>query len=106
MNNDPIRELITLHARVIESGFNYAYFELASTRTTDWMAWLCTDARELNPNRIILATGQGNSPDTACALALESYPMTVHKAWLDEKLTNQQAESLVDLRRFAPQQNL
>lgn len=66
----PIASLIAKHAEMLEAN-PYAYFELAYTRTTDWMAWLCSNAREDDPDRKVLARGQGTSPHQACSQALE-----------------------------------
>lgn len=69
---DHIRALIGRHADLLEQS-EYTYFELAYTRQTGWMAWItdkplaCT---VVNPERKILATGQGDTPDEACRAAL------------------------------------
>lgn len=67
-----LQHLIDLHSKLLQEN-SYCYFELAYTRTTMWMAWICTDQRENNPQRIVLAQGQGESPDAAARAALESY---------------------------------
>ncbi len=69
---DPVRALIAAHAEMLEDNA-YAYFELAYTRQTGWMAWI-TDkplygAPVVNPDRKVLANGQGDTPDEACAAA-------------------------------------
>ena len=69
---DPVRALIATHAEMLEDNA-YAYFELAYTRQTGWMAWI-TDkplygAPVVNPDRKVLANGQGDTPDEACAAA-------------------------------------
>lgn len=69
---DPIRKLIELHAEELDQN-DYAYFELARTRRTDWMAWICTNLVDLDPSRKVLATGQGSTPDEACANAALDY---------------------------------
>lgn len=46
----------------------YLYVELSRTRTTDWMAWLRTSAKETEGT--LLASGQGLTPDEACRYAL------------------------------------
>lgn len=69
---DPIRKLIALHAEELDQN-EYAYFELARTRRTDWMAWICTNLVDLDPSRKVLATGQGLTPDEACANAALDY---------------------------------
>lgn len=71
---DAIRELIAQHSNELERN-HYAYFELAYTRRTGWMVWI-TDKpafREsvlVNPDRKVLARGQGDTPEAACADAL------------------------------------
>ncbi|MDF8363320.1 MULTISPECIES: hypothetical protein [Achromobacter] len=68
----PIRALIAKHAELLE-GSDYAYFELARTRATGWMAWLCSHPAETHPDRKVLARGQGSTPDEACRLALADF---------------------------------
>lgn len=66
---DPIDELLAIHAEYLI--FNeYCYFELAYTRKTEWMAWLCTKPREDDPERQVLACGQGSTPREACNSAI------------------------------------
>ena len=71
---DAIRALIAQHGKELERN-HYAYFELAYTRRTGWMVWI-TDKpafREsvlVNPDRKVLARGQGDTPEAACADAL------------------------------------
>jgi hypothetical protein len=65
---DPIRELIQAHSELIADGNDYAYFELAYTRTTGWMAWLKSELAAEVP----IAVGQGDTAEEACAAALES----------------------------------
>lgn len=69
---NPIQELIARHATLLETN-PYAYFELAYTRRTEWMAWLCSKPREDDPDRVVLASGQGSTPEEACADALASF---------------------------------
>ena len=69
---DAIRALIAQHGKELEKN-EYAYFELAYTRSTGWMAWitdkpLCSPV--VNPDRKVLASGQGDTPEAACAAAL------------------------------------
>lgn len=74
---DPIQALIREHAALIEAGENYAYFELAYTRQTGWMAWL-TDrpgrgeagTAEHARSRKVIARGSGDTAEAACADAL------------------------------------
>ena len=69
---DPIQELISKHAELLADGpyAHYCYFELAYTRQTQWMAWLCSKPREDDPSRIVIAKGQGDTAEAACADAL------------------------------------
>lgn len=75
---DPIRGLLQAHEDLIEQGENYAYFELAYTRRTGWMAWL-TDrpasgepgTAEYAKSRNVIAQGQGDSAEEACQDALD-----------------------------------
>lgn len=70
---DPIRELIGKHAALVADDGEfpyYCYFELAYTRHTGWMAWLCSKPREDDPGRKVIASGQGQTPDDACREAL------------------------------------
>jgi len=76
--SDPIRGLLQAHEDLIEQGENYAYFELAYTRRTGWMAWL-TDrpasgepgTAEYAKSRKVIARGQGDSAEEACQDALD-----------------------------------
>jgi hypothetical protein len=67
-----LQELIDLHEQLLEQN-PYCYFELAYTRPTAWMAWLCTDCRENNPARKILAQGQGHTIEAAAKSAIDSF---------------------------------
>jgi hypothetical protein len=67
---DNIQALIAEHALLIEAGNHYAYFELAYTRSTGWMAWLCSNSKEADPDRKVIAQGQGNTAEAACGAAL------------------------------------
>jgi hypothetical protein len=69
---DPIRALMAKHAVLLE-GSDYAYFELARTRATGWMAWLCSHPAETHADRKVLAHGQGSTPDEACLQALADF---------------------------------
>lgn len=67
----PVQALLDMHAELLEAN-PYAYFELAYTRQTGWMAWI-TDkpfhGPVTNPDRKVLARGQGDTPAEACANA-------------------------------------
>lgn len=67
-----LNKLLELHASLLEKN-PYCYFELAYTRSTEWMAWLCSNSREADPDRKVLAQGQGSTPEEAAKDALKSY---------------------------------
>lgn len=48
----------------------YTYFELAHTKTTGWMVWICTNSREADPDRKVIAQGQGATVEAASMSAL------------------------------------
>ena len=67
---DHIRALIAQHAAILDQNES-AYFELAYHRVTGWMAWitdkpLCMPP-VINPDRKVLAQGQGDTAEEACA---------------------------------------
>ena len=66
-----LQALLKIHERLLEKN-PYCYLEVAYVRTTGWMAWLCTNALELDKNRKVIARGQGDSIETACKDALDS----------------------------------
>lgn len=65
-----LQQLLNAHAALLEQN-PYCYFELAYTRTTGWMAWICSNCREADPNRKVLACGQGATPEEAAGDALD-----------------------------------
>lgn len=69
---DPVHALIAVHSEHLKAN-EYAYFELACTRQTGWMAWICTYPQETHPDRKVLAKGQGETPQGACNAALSDY---------------------------------
>jgi hypothetical protein len=71
-NKTNLERLLELHASLMDSN-SYCYFELARTKTTEWMAWICSDQREINPLRKVIAHGQGFSVEEACEQALKDY---------------------------------
>ncbi|MBR8656739.1 hypothetical protein KDH83_25830, partial [Achromobacter sp. Marseille-Q0513] len=71
---DATRDLIAKHAELMEAS-DHTYFELARTRQTGWMAWLCSHPVETHPDRKVLARGQGETPDEACREALADFNM-------------------------------
>lgn len=70
--HDPIQEFFRRHHQYLEEGQEYTYAELAYTRQTGWMAWI-TDkpqfarSQVVNPDRKVIAQGQGSTPEEACA---------------------------------------
>lgn len=72
MKTPPLQLLIGLHDTLLKEN-PYCYFELAYTRQTEWMLWICSNSRENDPNRVIIAKGQGGTPDEAALAALASY---------------------------------
>lgn len=65
-------KVMAIHAEMLESN-HYCYFELAYTRHTHWMVFICSNSREYDPQRKILLQGQGFTPEEACADALDKY---------------------------------
>ncbi len=70
VTTDKIAALIARHSLELERN-DYAYFELAYTRRTEWMAWICSNCRDDDPDRKVIARGQGATPEEACASALD-----------------------------------
>ncbi|WHS67113.1 hypothetical protein QMY55_08355 [Comamonas resistens] len=72
---DAIRDLIAIHSAELEQN-EYAYFELAHTRQTGWCAWITDHPRSMppmptvNPDRKVIASGQGDTPEEACSAAI------------------------------------
>lgn len=73
-----LQQLIELHGSLLEQN-PYCYFELAYTKATGWMAWICTNHLEADPFRKVLARGQGESPEEAADAALESFHSAKHQ---------------------------
>ena len=67
-----LSKVMTIHMDMLQTN-HYCYFELAYTRYTEWMVWICSNAREQDPNRKVLLQGQGTTPEEACANALSQY---------------------------------
>ena len=67
-----LSKVMAIHTDMLQTN-HYCYFELAYTRYTDWMVWICSNAREQDPNRKVLLQGQGSTPEEACADALSRY---------------------------------
>lgn len=66
-----LQRLLDAHAILLESN-PYCYFELAYTRQTEWMVWICSKPREDDPSRKVLAKGQDSTPEEAAGNAYES----------------------------------
>lgn len=76
VQDDPIQALIRAHSELLEPN-PYAYFELAYTRRTAWMAWLCDRPSQGEPgtpafaaSRKVIARGQGDTAEETCRDAL------------------------------------
>ncbi|MBC6678050.1 MAG: hypothetical protein H9L35_18010 [Acinetobacter sp.] len=67
-----LSKVLAIHEFLLLSN-PYCYFELAYTRTTEWMVWICTKPHEVDPNRKVLLRGQGSTPEEACENALNNY---------------------------------
>ncbi|MGY3911034.1 hypothetical protein ACW5XW_08255 [Aeromonas piscicola] len=65
--NLPSAEFLCVAEQLIDI-HPFLYVELSRTRTTDWMAWLRTKSKE--SEGVLLASGQGTTPDEACRFAL------------------------------------
>ncbi|WP_368203177.1 hypothetical protein [Aeromonas sp. R5-1] len=65
--NLPSAEFLCVAEQLIDT-HPFLYIELSRTRTTDWMAWLRTNPKE--NDGVLLASGQGLTPDDACRYAL------------------------------------
>lgn len=67
-----LTRLFDLHAALLREN-PYCYCEVAYTRQTGWMAWLCTDRYEDDSQRRVLGKGQGQTPNEAAAAAVASF---------------------------------
>lgn len=67
-----LSQLFAIHAELLERN-PYCYCEVAHTRSTGWMAWLCSNSAESDPNREVLAQGQGATPEEAASIAVKAY---------------------------------
>lgn len=72
MSEANLSKVVAIHSEMLESN-PYCYFELAYTRTTEWMVWICSKQREIDPNRKVLLNGQGSTPEEACVDALSNF---------------------------------
>lgn len=67
-----LSKILEIHSEMLKTN-SYCYFELAYTRYTEWMVWVCSNSRESDPNRKVLLTGQGSTPEEAAADAINNY---------------------------------
>lgn len=69
--SDNLQSLLKIHASKLEEN-PYCYFELAYTRVTGWGAWICSNAREIERDRKVIANGWGSTVEEACLDAINS----------------------------------
>lgn len=67
-----LNDVMQIHQEMLKEN-HHCYFELAYTRTTEWMVWICSNAKEIDPNRKVLLCGQGSTPEEASINALSNY---------------------------------
>lgn len=67
--DNSISKLLVEHQQLLDEGNDYAYFQLAYTRGTGWMAWLRSHHNESQAK--IAVKGQGETPEDACEEALD-----------------------------------
>ena len=67
-----LSKVMDIHADMLQTN-HYCYFELAYTGYTEWMVFICTNARDQDPNRKVLLQGQGSTPEEACKNALNNF---------------------------------
>lgn len=73
----PLERLTQIHGELLLKNA-HCYFELAYSRKTEWMAWICSNHRDEDPNRTIIAMGQGWTQDEACKAAIAYYEGALH----------------------------
>ena len=71
-----LQRLIKIHTELLKEN-PFCYFELAYTRRTNWMAWICSNMREDDPDRKVIACGQGSTPEKAAVEALTFYEKNI-----------------------------
>jgi hypothetical protein len=69
-----LQAVIDYHAKALDEVSAYAYLELSYTRRTAWMIFVTSHQRTEHPDRKILISGQGHTPESACADALSGEP--------------------------------
>ena len=67
-----LRQFFDVHSALLDEN-PYCYCEIAYTRQTGWMAWLCSKPQTEDPQRKVLGVGQGQTPDEAALAAVDSY---------------------------------
>lgn len=67
-----LKKCMDIHEEFLRNN-SYCYFELAYTRQTEWMLWVCSKPKEQDPNREVLLCGQGETPEDAARDALNKY---------------------------------
>lgn len=73
-----LSKVMGIHADMLQTN-HYCYFELAYTRYTEWMVFICTNSREQDPNRKVLLQGQGSTLEEACENALNNFDWSEHE---------------------------
>ena len=68
----PVIEFLEL-GEDLENKYPFLYVEIARTRATGWMAWLCTHNKETHPDREVIVSAQGSTAKEACKKALQEY---------------------------------
>ena len=65
-----VEKLIAAHAEMLVDN-PHCYFEIAYTRQTGFMAWICSAPKNDDPNRKVLAQGKGDTAEKAAGAALQ-----------------------------------
>lgn len=74
---EALPQIMAIHAEELKTN-PYCYFELAYTRATGWMVWVCDkcpdpDTMQPYQGRKIITNGQGATPEEAAKNALILY---------------------------------
>ena len=67
-----LKKILKVHSNFLREN-PYCYFELAYTRPTQWMVWICSKSIDDDPNRVVHTKGQGHTPEEAAKEALENW---------------------------------
>lgn len=95
-----LQAVIDYHAKALDEVSAYAYLELSYTRRTAWMVFVTSHQRTEHPDRKILISGQGHSPESACADALSGEPKPFTPDQIVESLlekANAESDALKDV---------